>query len=125
MNDPHVCFVTRWSCGWRVEFGDEIGPAGRKSCHPARLFRSARRARIHVDEHDRQAVTAERRGEHGGASHHVPHGMDGRQRNDTFLQIDDDERGFRVDDGNGHARGFRVIRIAAQGAPVFMTRPGA
>jgi hypothetical protein len=35
-----------------------------------------------------------------GVSHDIAEGVDGRERNQAFLQIDDDKGGLRVNDGN-------------------------
>jgi hypothetical protein len=67
--------------------------------------------------------------------------VDGRQRHDTFLQIDDDESGLRVNGGDGHGVRFLMTSIVVRGAPMqrqtvsiaryrwqcatFMTLPGA
>ena len=45
--------------GLPVQLGGEIGESFRERSARAGLFRAARRAAGHVDEHDRQAVTAE------------------------------------------------------------------
>jgi hypothetical protein len=85
-----------------VQLRDQIGRAGGKISRPARLFGPTRRACVDIDEHDRQAMAAERIGQRASALHHVADRMDGRKRNDAILQVDDDKSGLRINSGDSH-----------------------
>src|SRR5277367_4706786 len=87
---PHVCLVTVWSSGCRFRSGTRsVHPAG-KPC-VSRLFRSAGCAAGYVDQHDGQVVAA--KGVRQGARVLDDFGgwVCGGQRDDAFLQIDDDQ----------------------------------
>jgi hypothetical protein len=114
-----------------VQLGDEIGPAGRKLSMASRLLRPARRAAGDIDEHDRQAMSAKGLCQRSDVLHHTVHGMHGRERNDAFLKIDDNERGLRVESGQGHGvfllvisdGGSRVLSLVLGATPKSSGRP--
>jgi hypothetical protein len=85
-----------------IEFGQEISPSGRKVRGSASLFRAARCAAVHIDEHDRQAVAAECIGQRAGVFHDFADGVNGREGNEAFLQVDDDKSDLWVNGGNAH-----------------------
>ena len=82
--------------GLLVQLGDEIGPPGGKLSTAARLFRSPRCATGYIEKYNRKAVAAECVSQSAGVFHNRGGRMDGGQRDDTLLQIDDDESGLRV-----------------------------
>ena len=90
----------------RIQLGHEIGPSRRKIRDAARLLGAARREAVNIDQHDRKALGAESLGQGAGALQDFSDRMHCRQRDDAFLQIDDDERGFRIESGDGHGLPF-------------------
>jgi hypothetical protein len=62
----------------------------------------ARRAAGHVDEHDRQLVSAKRVEQDAALLHDFLGRMSGGKREDAVLQIDDDQCGLRIERGDCH-----------------------
>jgi hypothetical protein len=52
--------MTSVVCWLLIQFRDQIGPSGREVSATPRLFRSAGRSAVNVDQHYRQSVPAER-----------------------------------------------------------------
>ncbi len=85
-----------------IQFGNEVRKAGGEVTRRARLFRAAGCAARHIDEHHGQTVTAKCIGQTGGALDDFAGGVGGGQRDDTLLQIDDDQCGLCVEGSESH-----------------------
>jgi len=86
----------------RVQLGREIGPIRRQAFEAVALFGPARRDASDIDQHHRQASALERGGQSRGGGQDAGDGMGGGEADDALLQVDDDERGLRVEGGDGH-----------------------
>ena len=70
---------------------------------PERLFRSPGSTTGDVDQNHRLLVAAKGIGQGAGVLEDLFDRMHRRIGDDAFLQVDDDESGLRVDDGDGHS----------------------
>lgn len=102
--DESACRALRHRVVPRVwlQIGDEIRPTGGKFPDAGRLVRPAGRHPGDIDEHDRQAMGAKCLGQGCCPFQHIFNGMGRRQRDDAFLQVDDDQRRLMVERGDCH-----------------------
>jgi hypothetical protein len=92
-----------------VQLRHQIRPTCRKFANADRLLGSTSCDSIHIDEHDGEGPATEGFCERTGARHDLGDRVHGREGNDTLLQIDDDEGGLRIKNGNGHEARFPRI----------------
>ena len=106
--------------GLSIQLGNEIGPSVGERTARARPLGAARCAAGDIDQHDRQAMPPKRRGKRAGARHDVAHGVNGREIDDAALQVDDDERGDRVERRESHDH---ILPAARGGAASIVDEP--
>lgn len=76
----------------------------------ARLFGPNHRPTGDVHKHDRQALLAKGRRHRADTLNHTLNGMHRRQRNNTLLEINNDQGGLGIEGGYGHGRFFLFKR---------------
>ena len=90
-----------------VQLGDEVGPTRLEVTRSAWLLCPTRRTGGDIDENDGQAVLAKGCDQPDDLFHYTIHRVHGGERDNTLLEIDNDERGLGVEGSYGHGRFFR------------------